>query len=106
MATAPITRYFLGFEEPALESAARHLIGLAPPMADHTLDRSETVVVVPGARAGRQLRNRLLLASESLDKGLLPPRIVTTSTAAGGCFHPQQQIERSQRQFLHPVDLG
>ncbi|MEM8678328.1 MAG: PD-(D/E)XK nuclease family protein, partial [Planctomycetota bacterium] len=90
MATAPITRHFLGFEEPALESAARYLTGLAPPMADRTLDLSETVVVVPGARAGRQFRNRLLLGSESLDKGLLPPRIVTTSHLPELLYEPRR----------------
>jgi ATP-dependent helicase/nuclease subunit B len=68
-------RTFLGWDGPALPAAARWL-------ADHhatgdALDLGGVVVVLPGARAGRRLKELLVEESRRLSARLVPPRVVT-----------------------------
>ena len=68
-------RHLLGWDAPALPSAARTI-------SEHYADRGDldlrsAVVVTPGARAGRRLGELLLDESEALGIPLTPPRMVT-----------------------------
>ena len=70
-----ISRTFLGWHEPALRLAAAHL-------ADHyaragELRMTNATVALPGARAGRRLKELLLDAADERGLRLLPPRVVT-----------------------------
>lgn len=74
---APVRRLFLGWDEPFLPAVARRLA--LEYGADGELRMSAGVVVVPGARAGRRLKELLLAESERAGRRLEPPRIVTVS---------------------------
>jgi ATP-dependent helicase/nuclease subunit B len=72
---AAITREFLSWEKPFLPAAAGAL-------ADHyarggDLRMDEVTLVVPGMRAGRRLKELLLVEAESRDLRLIPPRVIT-----------------------------
>lgn len=71
----PIRREFLGWNRPVLPEAAHWLV--ARYRLGQVFDLSSVIVVVPGLRAGRRLRE--LLASAADDETLLytPPQVVT-----------------------------
>ena len=76
----PIERHFLGWDQPAIPSAADWMInhrgsGTAAPPGP--LDFGHVMVVVPGARAGRLLLQRL---ARQAHHGLVPPTIVTVGS--------------------------
>src|SRR5262245_34775400 len=76
LANSPgIRREFLGWDRPALPEAAHRLAQRY--RQGHTLDLSRLIVVAPGQRAGRRLRELLAFLAE--DKGLVftPPNVVT-----------------------------
>ena len=98
--TGRLARHFLGCTQPALESASKFLLDQGPRLGAATIDLSDVVIVVPGARAGRQLRNRLLLDSERGDLGLLPPRIVTTSHLPELLYEPKRPFASTWIQQL------
>lgn len=68
-------RRFLGWSEPFLPVAAAVLAAAYLENAELRMDRA--LVVVPGARAGRRLKELLLARAEAAGARLIPPRIVT-----------------------------
>ncbi len=64
-------RIFLGWERPALRGAVDFLA------ARETLDLGQTIVAVPGGRAGRRLLELLVERSKAERRLLEPPQIVT-----------------------------
>ena len=73
--TTLITRVFLGWDRPLLETAVSWLI--ARYGSANELDLSSVSIVVPGRRVGRRLLELLVLASESAKTRLVPPHIET-----------------------------
>lgn len=73
-----IHRIFLGWDSPPLHAAVRVLHGLgtsdSPP---GELDLSRTLIVVPGARAGRLLLGELVRTADEAGLLLSAPRLVT-----------------------------
>jgi len=73
--TTSITRVFLGWDRPLLETAVswfQERYGSAS-----ELDLSRVSIVVTGRRVGRRLLEILVLTSESSGRRLVPPRIET-----------------------------
>jgi ATP-dependent helicase/nuclease subunit B len=70
-----VKRRFLGWDRPALPSAVDEMIKDYAP--DDRLDLGKLVVVVPGQRAGRRLRELLVDAASERNLLLTPPRVVT-----------------------------
>jgi inactivated superfamily I helicase len=70
-----ITRAFLGWKRPLLESAVDWLAQKSASRCE--LDLSQLIVVVPGRRAGRRLLEMLVLRAETDRLRLTPPRIET-----------------------------
>ncbi|CAN5616946.1 PD-(D/E)XK nuclease family protein [soil metagenome] len=73
-----VARHFLGWDQPALPAAANLLV-------EHYADGSQAdlsgaLVVVPGARPGRRLKELLLDESERRDIRLVPPRIISVGS--------------------------
>ncbi len=70
-------RVFLGWQEPILARAAEWLLerGRSPHTALVELDH--LLVVVPGRRAARRLRERLAVVATRRYGGMLPPQVVT-----------------------------
>jgi ATP-dependent helicase/nuclease subunit B len=73
-----IERVFLGFESPALESAGAFLLERF--RRKHLLDMRNAMIVLPGRRPGRRLRE--ILAEHAAEARLIPalPEIRTTGT--------------------------
>lgn len=78
-APGSVRRRFLGWDSPALERAVPWLAELADQGGsdDAVLDASGLVVVVPAARAGRLLLERLVGWAEEHERALWPPRILS-----------------------------
>ncbi len=70
-----IERIFLGWNRPALPAAVEYLRERFRQGERWDLDR--LVIVLPGGRAGRRLRELLLAAAEAERVTLFPPRITT-----------------------------
>jgi hypothetical protein len=71
---------FLGWDRPLLESAARRLLdwaGAKEAARTGPVDLSRTLVVLPGARAGRRLKQIIFTHAESEGRTLRPPDAVT-----------------------------
>jgi len=83
---APDPRHFLGWNEPALPAAVGWLAGRYA--GADVFDLSRCVLVLPGARAGRRLKE--LLAEESARRGLrlVPPRVTTTGGLPEYLYEP------------------
>ncbi len=73
--TTSITRVFLGWDRPLLETAVSWLQERYGSASE--LDLSRVSIVVPGRRVGRRLLEILVLTSESSGRRLVPPRIET-----------------------------
>lgn len=71
----PITRKFLGDEQPALAAAADYL--LSRYLQEGVADFSNVVVVVPGARAGRRLLELLVARTQQAELAFFPPIVET-----------------------------
>ncbi|EAQ80058.1 PD-(D/E)XK nuclease family protein [Blastopirellula marina] len=67
-------RYFLGWDRPALISAADYLISRAH-RDGPLLDLSEYALILPGAQAGRRLRDLLIERAEAQQASLVPPML-------------------------------
>ena len=109
-----VTRTFLGWEEPAVHVAARHLCDVD--VSDSEIDLSATLVVVPGSRAGRILLETLVWRATEQRLPLIPPRIVTVGEFPEQLYVPAKpfaqtavqhaawaramQSDRRLRQFL------
>ncbi|MCC9609355.1 PD-(D/E)XK nuclease family protein [Blastopirellula sp. JC732] len=69
-----LARFFLGWDRPALLAAADHLAGLAR-RDGPLLDLSQYALILPGAQAGRRLRDLLIERAESEGASLVPPML-------------------------------
>lgn len=76
----PLTRVFLGWNDPAIVSAARWLL------ARGALELSTFLVVVPGSRAGRLLKAALVEQARTIPGGLSPPIVVTPGEIGPALF--------------------
>ncbi len=83
-------RIFLGWDAPALVSAADWLVGRAG--GDGPIDLGGWVVVVPGRRAGRRLTELLLDCAERLGRPLTPPRTLTVGALPELLYRPAVPI--------------
>ena len=83
----PVRLEFHGWERPALPNAVDWLIGHYG--SKHLVDMDQVVVVVPGNRAGRRLREILLARVEELNLAYFPPRITTVGQLPEFLYQPQ-----------------
>lgn len=83
-----VNRQFLGWDKPALVSAADFVISRYA--QGDELDLSKVIVVVPGRRAGRRFLELLVQRASTRWPGLQPPRIVTFH-AFPEMLYPQKQ---------------
>ncbi|RMG42722.1 MAG: PD-(D/E)XK nuclease family protein [Candidatus Dadabacteria bacterium] len=65
---------YCGYKRPILESTVNYL---TEQLRSNLLDLSDTLVVVPGGRAGRRLKERLALYARDNNIVLIPPQIKT-----------------------------
>lgn len=91
----PIARAFLGWNRPALELVADHL--LAALHGEPVIALEHTVVVLPVAHAGRRLLEILVERSEQSDRPLLPPDIVTPN------YLPEGYLYRRKKPFANDL---
>lgn len=85
-----IERTFLGWDEPALPETARRIADArSEPGAPSPED---LLVVVPGRRAGRRLRELLLEEGERRAGSFPPPRTVTAGALAEALYEPQRPL--------------
>jgi len=84
----PIERRFLGADRPALPAVVEFLVERFG--AGSLLDLSGVVVVLPGARAGRRLRELLVARCQERDWSLLPPEITTIGRLPELLYTPQR----------------
>jgi len=85
-----IERIFLGWDSPALERAAALLVERYRDGAEVRMDRA--TVVLPGARAGRRLVERLLEESERVGARLFPPRVTTIGALPEMLYEPARPL--------------
>jgi ATP-dependent helicase/nuclease subunit B len=76
--TPTAERIFLGWDRPALPAAAEVLAERYARGGDLRLDGA--TLVLPGARAGRRLKELLLSEAEARGLRLVPPRVITLGT--------------------------
>ena len=84
----PIRLEFHGWERPALPSAVDWLIGQYG--SGQLVDMDRVIVVVPGSRAGRRLREILLARVEELELAYFPPRITTVGQLPELLYQPRR----------------
>ncbi|MES2596312.1 MAG: PD-(D/E)XK nuclease family protein [Verrucomicrobiota bacterium] len=72
---ADVTRRFLGWERPLVQSVVAHLA--ADWQGRGALDVSDWLIVVPTRHAGRRLREALAVHAATQDAAVLPPMTVT-----------------------------
>jgi len=85
-----MSRDFLGWHRPLLESAAERIldaVGNGGP-----LDLRRFVVALPGGRAGRRLSELLVEGAERRGRPLRPPRIVTIGGLPESLYRPPRPI--------------
>src|SRR5690606_6517459 len=85
-----IERVFLGWDEPILRAAARHLAETRA--AEGALDLRSLVAGVPGARAGRRLKELLLEEAERRELRYAPPRVVTLGGLPELFYRPSRPL--------------
>ncbi|CAN5825144.1 PD-(D/E)XK nuclease family protein [soil metagenome] len=79
-------RQFLNWDRPFLPAAAAYIADLYA--ADGELRLEKATLVVPGARAGRRLRELLLDESERRELRLIPPSVLTTGRLPEQLYEP------------------
>lgn len=90
-AGAGVERRFLGWDRPALRAAADILCGHYR-KEDGTIRLDRAVVVLPGARAGRRLKELLLEGGADQDLVLVPPRVVTVGSLPELLYAPERPL--------------
>src|SRR5262249_32049637 len=85
--SSPISRKFVGCAKPPLQEAARRLE--ARYRQHGTLDLGRVIVVVPGQRAGRRLRELLAYLAEDQNPWLTQPQVVTESQLPEMLYTPK-----------------
>ena len=89
---------FLGTHRPALHSATDFLLDQFS--SGSTTDMSSATVVVPSARAERQLKRRLLQTSDEMGTSLFPPRMVTVGRLPELLYQPDRTLADDLTQRL------
>jgi|GEM_PF-1914440 len=91
-------RIFLGWDKPALISAAELLIGKIA----HTdfLDLTHITLVLPSARAGRRLLEILTILASDKNCAILPPSILTPGALPELLYQPQRRILSENQSLL------
>ncbi|HEY8468287.1 MAG TPA: PD-(D/E)XK nuclease family protein [Longimicrobiales bacterium] len=85
-----IERIFLGWTAPALERAASLLVERYRDGAEVRMEGA--TVVLPGARAGRRLLERLLEEAERAGARLFPPRVTTIGALPEMLYEPARPL--------------
>lgn len=93
-----IHREFLGWQRPALASAAEHF--LAAFARGREWDLGQVTVVVPGGRAGYRLREILVALAEERQLDLTPPDIVTEQDLPERLYQPRRPLADVLTQHL------
>jgi hypothetical protein len=111
-------RAFLGWDHPALESAADWLLNQAQPRALRTANSTQTdsfksrgkpvalidlanlLVVIPAARARRRLLQLLSIRAAARNASLLPPEIVTVGNLPEHLYDSAQPLADSATRLL------
>ena len=83
----PPTRQFLGWGQPILHSVADALVKEAG--GPGPVDLSRDLVVLPGSRAGRRLKELLLDRAIAMGRALRPPEISTVGGLPERLYHPR-----------------
>jgi len=84
---------FLGWERPVLESAAHRLLEAASPVRSgptSAVDLSRTLVVLPGARAGRRLKQVVFALAEAAGRAVRPPDVATIGGLPERLYRPRR----------------
>ena len=87
MTEVPVDRRFLGWERPILHSVAQQLLDAADDGGP--LDLSRMLVVFPGARAGRRLKELLVDSAAAASRPLRPPEISTVGGLPERLYQPE-----------------
>ena len=87
MSKSPVDRRFLGWERPILHSVAEQLLDAADDRGP--LDLSRMLVVFPGARAGRRLKELLVDSAAAAGRPLRPPEISTVGGLPERLYQPE-----------------
>jgi hypothetical protein len=89
-AEGPVVRHFCDWAEPLLPAAARLLLDHYRDAEGESARMEDAVVVLPGARAGRRLKELLLEAASESDIRLVPPRTVTVKVLPELLYEPDR----------------
>jgi len=79
-------RIFLNWETPCLEAAATEIMARYNEDDTSVIDMSNTLIVLPGSRAGRRLLEILTILAK--DRVLIPPRFTTAGSLLEIFFEP------------------
>jgi len=93
-----IHREFLGWQRPALATAAEYLLSAFA--REHEWDLGGVIVVVPGGRAGHRLREILVALAEERQLDLTPPDIVTEQDLPERLYQPRRPLADVLTQHL------
>lgn len=94
----PIARHFIDWSRPALPAAADWFVDRAANGSQ--LDLAGTIVVVPGARAGRRLLELLVERAEARSLVLTPPTITTEHALPEVLYQPKRPFASQLTQQL------
>ena len=94
----PIAREFHDWQRPALSAAAEWLINRCG--SGHRIDMDHVVVVVPGSRAGRRLREILLVRLDQRQLAYSPPSIITIGQLPELLYQPKRRFASELTQQL------
>ena len=94
----PVARHFIDWTQPALPAAADWLVARAS--ANGALDLGQTIVIVPGARAGRRLLELLVERADAQSLVLTPPTITTEHGLPELLYQPKRPFASQLTQQL------
>ena len=94
----PIARHFIDWAQPALPAAADWLVARAA--KGQVLDLAQTIVVVPGSRAGRRLLELLVERADAQSLVLTPPIITTEHALPELLYQPKRPFASQLTQQL------
>ncbi len=82
-----VDRRFLGWDRPILHSAVDHLVRAVE--STRPMDLSRFLVVLPGGRAGRRLKELLVDRDDSASRPLRPPQVTTVGRLPEELYRPE-----------------
>ena len=85
-----LKREFLGWQQPAVDSAAEYLFNRYH--SSGMVDLTEVTLVLPTRRSGRRLREVLLAQAESRELAFFPPQITTLGQFPELLYEPQRSF--------------